>query len=78
VLKVLEVTEEWEQAERRLIAEARERGERLLNLADGGDQPQTTPDQLQRCFSGMMAKRPPNVMRVYRSMEAAIRHSQKY
>lgn len=30
---------DWKEAERRLIREARERGEKLLNLADGGDQP---------------------------------------
>lgn len=31
--------EDWKADERRLIAEARERGERLLNVADGGDEP---------------------------------------
>lgn len=30
---------DWREAERRLIAEARERGDKLLNLADGGDEP---------------------------------------
>ncbi|MGA0604879.1 hypothetical protein ACO2Q0_02675 [Phenylobacterium sp. VNQ135] len=30
---------DWREAERRLIAEARARGDRILNLADGGDQP---------------------------------------
>lgn len=30
---------DWREAEIRLIREARERGEKLLNVADGGDQP---------------------------------------
>jgi hypothetical protein len=30
---------DWREVERRLIAEARARGDRLLNLADGGDEP---------------------------------------
>lgn len=30
---------DWQEAERRLIAEARARGDRILNLADGGEQP---------------------------------------
>ncbi|MBO9624156.1 MAG: GIY-YIG nuclease family protein [Sphingomonas sp.] len=30
---------DWREAERRHISEARARGERLLNIADGGDQP---------------------------------------
>lgn len=30
---------DWREAERRLIAEARGRGDRILNVADGGDQP---------------------------------------
>jgi predicted GIY-YIG superfamily endonuclease len=30
---------DWREAERRLIAEARQRGDRLLNIADGGDEP---------------------------------------
>lgn len=31
--------EDWREVERRLIAEARARGEKLLNVADGGDEP---------------------------------------
>lgn len=30
---------DWRESERRLIAEARVRGDRLLNVADGGDEP---------------------------------------
>lgn len=40
VLVILEAeVKDWREAERRLIAEARARGDRLLNLADGGDEP---------------------------------------
>ena len=39
-LRVLESDcQDWRASEKRLIAEARERGERLLNLAAGGDEP---------------------------------------
>jgi GIY-YIG catalytic domain len=37
-IKVLEITEDWVEAERRLISEYRAKGD-LLNLADGGDEP---------------------------------------
>lgn len=37
--KVLSVTDDWEAEERRLIALHRTDGSRLLNVADGGDQP---------------------------------------
>lgn len=40
VMRVLEANcADWRESERRLIAEARKRGDRLLNLADGGDEP---------------------------------------
>jgi hypothetical protein len=40
VLVIIEANApDWREAERRLIAEARARGERLLNVADGGDEP---------------------------------------
>lgn len=35
---------DWREAERRLIAEARGRGDRLLNVAEGGDQPFCSPE----------------------------------
>jgi|SRR5215217_2940168 len=42
--RVLEIADDWVEAERRLIAEARSRGERLLNVADGGDEPFCSPE----------------------------------
>ena len=39
VLKVLEWATDWREAERRLITQYRESGARLLNVAEGGDEP---------------------------------------
>lgn len=40
VIRILEADcIDWKASERRLIAEARARGDMLLNLADGGDEP---------------------------------------
>lgn len=45
-LRVLEADcADWRESERRLIAEARARGEKLLNVADGGDEPHCSPEQ---------------------------------
>jgi hypothetical protein len=38
-MRVLETADDWREAERRLIADARARGVRILNVADGGDEP---------------------------------------
>jgi len=39
-MRILEAEcRDWREAERRLIAKARECGEKLLNVADGGDEP---------------------------------------
>ncbi len=47
-LRVLEADcPDWRASERRLIREARARGERLLNIADGGDEPHC-PVELRR------------------------------
>lgn len=40
---VLCETDDWKAAERRLIAEHRAAGARLLNVADGGDEPYCSP-----------------------------------
>lgn len=52
--RVLETTDDWKEAERRHIAEARARGERLLNVADGGDEPFCPPEV--RAANGRMSK----------------------
>lgn len=38
-LTVLEICDDWQSAEQRLIADHRAAGARLLNVADGGDEP---------------------------------------
>ncbi len=44
-MRVLECTEgDWRECEKRLIREARERGEKLLNVAEGGDEPHCSPE----------------------------------
>lgn len=69
---------DWRDDERRLIAEARARGECRLNVADGGDEPHC-PTEV-RAANGKRAAdaRPPNVMRVYRTMEYLIRMAAKH
>jgi hypothetical protein len=68
---------DWRADERRLIAEARARGDRLLNIADGGDEPFCSP--AQRAINGkqIAANRPPHVMRAFRRMESNIRSLKK-
>lgn len=44
-LIVLEVTPDWQAAERRLIELSRARGCRLLNVAEGGDAPHCSTEQ---------------------------------
>lgn len=39
VLNVLEYAEDWKEAEKRLIKASIEKGDKLLNVAEGGDQP---------------------------------------
>lgn len=46
VVEVLEKTENWQEAECRLIAVSRARGDDLLNVAPGGDQPEC-PDSVR-------------------------------
>lgn len=46
----------WREAERRLIAEARHRGERLLNVAEGGDEPACPPHIRQRNGRALVAR----------------------
>lgn len=44
-LRVLAVTPDWRKTERELIAVLRARGEALLNVAEGGDQPYCSQEQ---------------------------------
>ena len=61
-LRVLEADcVDWRESERRLIAEARARGEKLLNVADGGDEPHCSPEQ--RRANGKAMSNHPNTIR---------------
>jgi hypothetical protein len=44
-LRILALTFDWRKSERELIAVLRARGEALLNVAEGGDQPYCSPEQ---------------------------------
>ena len=57
--KVLETCsdEEWQHEEKEHILQARLRGERLLNLADGGDEPKQSREQRQQNARNTNAKR---------------------
>ncbi len=48
---------DWKAEERRLIAEARGRGDRLLNVAEGGDQPACSTEQRRANAVATNAKR---------------------
>lgn len=60
VMSVVEVVPDggWQEAERRHIAEHRQRGARLLNLAQGGDEPYCSPEQ--RRTNGARMQHHPN------------------
>lgn len=45
ILRVLMVTEDWRTHEKALITQYRKDGARLLNVADGGDEPYCSPEQ---------------------------------
>lgn len=56
-LRILEADcVDWRASERRLIAEARKRGDRLLNLADGGDEP-FCPREVRAANARMVARK---------------------
>lgn len=79
VVEVLVVCsdEDWKSVERRAIQKAREAGVRLLNVADGGDEPYCSPDV--RAANGRKAaqSRPAGIMRAYRTLEYHIRIARK-
>lgn len=46
IVEVLMVTDDWQFHERRLIELSRARGDRILNVADGGDEPKCSHETL--------------------------------
>lgn len=75
-LRILEAScHDWKEAERRLIAEARARGDRLLNVADGGDEPHCPIETRRANGSKASAVRPKYIMRMYRRLESPLREA---
>lgn len=78
-LKVLDAqvpTEDWGSVEIRLIAEGRERGDRLLNVADGGDQPHCS--RQTRVQNGRNSiKKYPIVFWLMRTMGMAVKERER-
>lgn len=65
--------DDWEAEERKAIAHHREIGTNLLNVALGGNQPKTYPEQLRQAAKTATKKRPKYLMQVYRLVECNIR-----
>lgn len=78
VLIVLEDAENWEVAEKEWIADARINKCRLLNLADGGNQPKSNLEARRRAAKTMNAKRPHNVMIALRLFESGYASAKKH
>jgi hypothetical protein len=64
---------DWRAEERRLIAEARARGDRLLNIADGGDEPHCSPEQ--RSANGKAMSQHPNTLASRKANYAKMRRA---
>lgn len=80
-LRVLAVTDDWRDEERRQIAAHREAGARLLNVADGGDEP-FCPPEVRRANGPLAAKargRDPLARRIWelkRELGSALRRGE--
>lgn len=75
---LIEASRDWRADERRLIAEARRRGDRLLNIADGGDEPFCPHEVRVANAKKVTVLRPAGVMRAYRTMESNIRFCERH
>lgn len=64
---------QWCEEEAHWIAYFRSLGANLLNIADGGDQPKTSKDQLQRAARTATSKRDPDIFRLKKFMEGGLR-----
>lgn len=68
----------WQSVEIKAIADARASGCRLLNVAEGGDEPHCSVETRKRGAATMNLKRPKNIMRLYRIMESSIRSLDRF
>ena len=69
--------EDWPAMERRAIATLRAAGARLLNVAEGGDEPYCSPEVRKQNARVMNSSRPVYVMRAYRQLEYHLRVARK-
>ena len=78
-LKILKkcLKSEWQEHEINMIAEYR-KGSKLLNVADGGDEPKISLETRRKNAVKMTKKRPPHIMRAYRKLESSLRMAKKY
>lgn len=70
--------DQWAEEETHWIAYFRSVGANLLNLADGGDQPKPSKEQLKINAATATAKRDPDIFRMKKFMEAGLRVIRKY
>jgi hypothetical protein len=73
IMHVLQATGDWESAERAMIAEAKENGAPLLNVAIGGAEPHCSRRQRQANARHATSARPKNIMLAYRKLESLLR-----
>jgi hypothetical protein len=73
VCTLVRLTGDWRQVERDVISEHRAMGCRLLNVADGGDEPYCPVEVRRANALKVTAARRKNVMRTYRVLESNIR-----
>ena len=67
-LEILEECENWAEAERRIISEMKGKGARLLNVADGGDQPHCPPEVRSANGAKVAKKRSAILWAVYKRL----------
>lgn len=68
---------DWREDEKRIIAEYRAAGAKLLNVADGGDEPFCPPEVRSQNARKATERRPKNLMIAYRRMEKHISHAKR-
>jgi hypothetical protein len=74
-LRVLEIVHsgDWQEAEKRQIAAHRAAGARLLNIADGGDEPYCDKETRAQNGRKVAATRDPRIWHIKRAMGYAIK-----
>jgi hypothetical protein len=76
ILRVVPV-EVWEDEERKIIAEYRQKYSNLLNVADGGSMPKSDPKKSSVRIKLVVEQRHKSIMRVYRIIEYYVSMSRR-